>query len=143
GRARDVLAAADAVLTASGTASLEAMLLKRPMVVAYKVAPLTYSVVRRLGVARLPHFSLPNLLAGRGLVPEFVQGQVRPDEMGPALLGCLTGESLDPDWYHTFDSIHASLRPAANASAADAVLELLESGEQEKAASCRMREEPS
>src|SRR5690606_26478250 len=91
GRARDVLAAADAVLTASGTASLEAMLLKRPMVVAYKVTPLTYRVVRRLGVARLPHFSLPNLLAGRGLVPEFVQDQVRPDTMGPALLGCLTG----------------------------------------------------
>src|SRR5690606_37921611 len=91
GRARDVMAAADAVLTASGTASLEALLLKRPMVVAYKVTPLTYQVVRRLGVARLPNFSLPNLLAGRGLVPEFLQGRVRPDEMGPALLGCLTG----------------------------------------------------
>ncbi|HEX6997044.1 MAG TPA: lipid-A-disaccharide synthase [Gammaproteobacteria bacterium] len=143
GRARDVMAAADAVLTASGTASLEALLLKRPMVVAYKVASLTYVVVRRLGVARLPHFSLPNLLAGRGLVPEFVQDQVRPDAMGPALLGCLTGEALDPDWYHEFDSIHAALRRDANATAAAAVIELLESGGQQEAASCRVGEEPS
>ena len=143
GRARDVMAAADAVLTASGTASLEALLLKRPMVVAYKVTPLTYQVVRRLGVARLPNFSLPNLLAGRGLVPEFLQGRVRPDEMGPALLGCLTGEGLDPDWYHEFDSIHASLRRDANATAAAAVIELLESGGQQEAAPCRIREEPS
>ncbi|MFS8608230.1 MAG: lipid-A-disaccharide synthase [Gammaproteobacteria bacterium] len=142
GIARDVMAAADAVLTASGTASLEALLLKRPMVVAYKVAPLTYVVVRRLGVARLPHFSLPNLLAGRGLVPEFAQDRVRPDTMGPAVLGCLTGEGLDPDWYHEFDSIHTALRRDANASAAAAVIELLESGGQREAASCRMGEEP-
>lgn len=130
GRARQVMSAADAVLTASGTASLEALLLKRPMVVAYKVSPLTYRIVRRLGVERLPHFSLPNLLAGRGLVPEFVQESVRPDSMGAALLGCLTGEGLDADWYHEFDSIHASLRRDANASAAAAVIELLESGGQ-------------
>jgi len=143
GRARDAMGAADAVLTASGTASLEALLLKRPMVVAYKVTRLTYIVVRRLGVERLPHFSLPNLLAGRGLVPEFVQDQVRPDTMGPKLLGCLTGEALDPDWYHEFDSIHAALRRDANASAAAAVIELLESGGQREAASCRMGEEPS
>src|SRR5690606_38133685 len=125
GRAREVMADADAVLTASGTASLEAMLLKRPMVVAYRVAPLTYSIVRRLGVRRLPHFSLPNLLAGRALVPEFVQDQVRPEVLGPALLGCLYGEGLDPDWYDAFDPIHRQLRGDANVAAAEAVLELL------------------
>src|SRR5690606_3782974 len=139
GRARDVLAAADAVLTASGTASLEAMLLKRPMVVAYKVSPLTYRVVRRLGVARLPHFSLPNLLAGRGPVPEFVQDRGGPDTMGPALLGCLTGEALDPDWYHEFDSIRASLRRDANATAAAAVIELVEARSRESLAAARSR----
>jgi len=132
GRARDVMAAADAVLTASGTASLEALLLKRPMVVAYRVAPLTYAIVKRLGVGRLPHFSLPNLLAGRRLVPEFAQHDVRPELMGPALLGCLTGEGLDADWYHAFDSIHESLRRDANAAAADAVIELLHSGGETK-----------
>lgn len=125
GKAREVLAAADAVLTASGTASLEALLLKRPMVVAYRVAPLTYAIVRRLGVGRLPYFSLPNLLAERRLVPEFGQGDVRPDRMGPALLACLTGEGLDSDWYDAFDSIHDSLRRDANAGAAEAVIELL------------------
>ncbi len=93
-RAREVMAAADVVLTASGTASLEALLTKRPMVVAYKMVPLTYWLVRRLGVAKLPYFSLPNLLAGRTLVPEFVQGEVRPDVLGPAVLGALDGTDL-------------------------------------------------
>src|SRR5262249_24917361 len=83
GRARDVLAAADVVLTASGTASLETLLLKRPMVVAHRIAPLTYWIVRRLGVAKLANFSLPNLLAGRELVPEFVQADVRANVLGP------------------------------------------------------------
>jgi lipid-A-disaccharide synthase len=143
GRAREVMAAADAVLTASGTASLEALLLKRPMVVAYRVTPLTYAIARRLGVGRLPHFSLPNLLAGRELVPEFVQDAVRPDLMGPKLLGCMTGEGLDADWYHAFDSIHDVLRRDANAAAADAVLELLYPGGREEAASCRLGNERS
>src|SRR5690606_39791595 len=65
GRPRDVLAAADAVLVASGTATLETLLFKKPMVVAYRIVPLTYWLVRRLGVRKLKHFSLPNMLAGR------------------------------------------------------------------------------
>src|SRR5690606_20658210 len=69
GRARDVMAAADVVLTASGTASLETLLSKRPMVVAYRMAASSYWLVRHLGVRKLPYFSLPNLLAGRGIVP--------------------------------------------------------------------------
>ena len=133
GRARDVMAAADAVLTASGTASLEALLLKRPMVVAYRVAPLTFAIVRRLGLGDVPYFSLPNLLAGRKLVPEFAQDRVRADAMGPALLACLEGEGLDPDWYDAFDSIHRELRRDANAAAADAVLELLSEGRRDEA----------
>ena len=105
-RAGEVMAAADVVLTASGTASLEALLTKRPMIVAYKMVPLTYWLVRRLGVSRLPHFSLPNLLAGRALVPEFVHGQVRPEVLGPALLGALDGTGLAPGWYDAFAEIH-------------------------------------
>jgi len=124
GRAREVLAAADVVLTASGTASLEALLLKRPMVVAHRIVPLTYWIVRRLGVARLPHFSLPNLLAGRGLVPEFVQKQVRADILGPVLRDFLDGNSPNPDWYDAFTSIHRRLRCDASATAAREVLEL-------------------
>jgi lipid-A-disaccharide synthase len=124
-QAREVMAAADVVLTASGTASLEALLTKRPMVVAYKMVPLTYWLVRLLGVAKLPHFSLPNLLAGRGLVPEFVQKEVRPDVLGPAVLGALDGTGLAPDWYDAFADIHRQLRCDASASAAREVLALV------------------
>jgi lipid-A-disaccharide synthase len=119
------MAAADVVLTASGTASLEALLIKRPMVVAYKMVPLTYWLVRRLGVAKLPHFSLPNLLAGRTLVPEFVQGQVRPEVLGPAVLAALDGTGLAPGWYDAFTAIHRQLRCDASVSAAREVLDLV------------------
>ncbi|HET7924038.1 MAG TPA: lipid-A-disaccharide synthase, partial [Rhodanobacteraceae bacterium] len=124
-KAREVMAAADVVLTASGTASLEALLTKRPMVVAYKMVPLTYWLLRRLGVSKLPYFSLPNLLAGRGLVPEFVQGQVRPDFLGPAVLGALDGTGLKDGWYDAFTDIHRQLRCDASASAAREVLALV------------------
>ena len=125
GRAREVLAAADLVLTASGTASLEALLFKRPMVVAHRIAPLTYWIVRRLGVAKLPYFSLPNLLAGRGVVQEFVQDQVRPEVLGPALLPLLDGEELGRGWYDAFTTIHQQLRCDASRTAAREVLELV------------------
>jgi lipid-A-disaccharide synthase len=124
-KAREVMAAADVVLTASGTASLEALLTKRPMVVAYKMVPLTYWLVRRLGVAKLPYFSLPNLLAGRALVPEFVQGQVRPEVLGPAVLAALDGTGLPAGWYDAFADIHRQLRRDASASAAREVLALV------------------
>jgi lipid-A-disaccharide synthase len=124
-RAREVMAAADVVLTASGTASLEAMLFKRPMVVAYRMVPLSYWLVRRLGLSRLPHFSLPNLLAGRQIVPEFVQDQVRPDVLGPAVLAALDGTGLPPDWYDVCTAIHRQLRCDASKAAAREVLELV------------------
>jgi lipid-A-disaccharide synthase len=119
------MAAADVVLTASGTASLEALLLKRPMVVAYRMVPLSYWLVRRLGVSKLPHFSLPNLLAGRGIVPEFVQGRVRPEVLGPALLDLLDGNSVVRDWYDVATEIHQQLRCDASTAAAREVLELV------------------
>jgi lipid-A-disaccharide synthase len=124
-RAREVMAAADVVLTASGTASLEALLTKRPMVVAYQMVPLTYWLVRWLGVSKLANFSLPNLLAGRTLVPEFVQQQVRADVLGPAVLGALDGTGLAPGWYDAFADIHRQLRCDASASAAREVLALV------------------
>ena len=128
GRARQVMAAADVVLTASGTASLETMLTKRPMVVAYIVSAVTHRLVRRLGFRQLDYFALPNLLAGRGVVPEFLQADVRADVLGPALESYLDGEhghGKDSGWYDTFRSIHERLRRSANERAADAVVELL------------------
>ena len=128
GGARQVMAAADVVLTASGTASLETMLTKRPMVVAYIVSAVTHRLVRRLGFRRLDYFALPNLLAGRGVVPEFLQADVRADVLGPALESYLDGEhghGKDSGWYDAFRSIHERLRRNANERAADAVVELL------------------
>lgn len=130
GRARQVIAAADVVLTASGTASLECLLLKRPMVVAHRLSPLTYWLVRSMGVNRLPNFSLPNLLAGRRLVPEYVQRQVRPDILGPAVLRCFEQCREESDWRETFTAIHRRLRCRASDSAADAVLTLVAKGPQ-------------
>jgi len=122
GRAREVMAAADAVLLASGTATLEAMLLKRPMVVAYRLATPTYWLARRL--VRLPHFALPNLLAGQALVPEFIQDAVTPDAMGAALLRCLDDMATREAQVGTFDAIHDQLRRDADGNAALAVLEV-------------------
>jgi lipid-A-disaccharide synthase len=125
GRARDVLAAADVVLTASGTASLEALLVGRPMVIAYRMSALSYWIVRRLGTARLHSYSLPNLLAGRRLVPEFVQGQVSPRILGPVLLDCFAGRQPGPGWQHEFERIHARLRGGGSETAARAILDLV------------------
>jgi len=126
GRAQDAVAASDAVLVASGTATLETALVKRPMVVAYRVAPLTAWLVRDLKLVKTEFFSQPNLLAGRQLVPEYFQELVRPDVLGPALL-----EQLDrPDRAElvaAFGEIHRVLRRDASARAAEAVLELLDS----------------
>jgi lipid-A-disaccharide synthase len=125
GRAQEVMAAADAVLTASGTASLEALLLKRPMVVAYRMAAVSYWILRCMGISRLKHFSLPNLLAGHELVAEYVQGQVRPEVLGPAVLECLDGRMRNADWRAEFARIHDQLRRGASGTAARAVLELV------------------
>lgn len=128
GKAREILAAADAVLTASGTASLEALLSKRPMVVAHRLSPATYWLARRLGVERLQHFSLPNLLAGHGLVEEFAQSDVRADILGPAVLRCLDPASRRAGWLDEYNEIHRRLRRGADAAAAEAVLGLLNGG---------------
>ena len=128
GRTRQVMAAADVVLTASGTASLETLLTKRPMVVAYIVSAVTHRLIRLMGLHRLEHFSLPNLLAGTGIVPEFLQGDVRAEVLGPAIEQYLDGgrdAGKDSGWYDEFRSIHEQLRRNASERAASAVLELL------------------
>lgn len=123
GRAQLALAAADAVLVASGTATLETALIKRPMVVAYRLAPLTAWLMRSMKLMKAEYFAQPNLLAGRQVVPEYLQEDVRPDVLGPALLAQLQR----PDHAQlvaTFTAIHETLRRDASARAADAILEL-------------------
>jgi lipid-A-disaccharide synthase len=123
GRSQEALAAADAVLVASGTATLETALVKRPMVVAYKVAPLTSWLLRDLKLMKAAHFSQPNLLAGRTLVPEYFQEQVTPDVLGPAMLEQLERPDRD-ELMAEFRAMHAALRRDASARAAEAILEL-------------------
>ena len=123
GRAREVMAAADAVLLASGTATLEAMLIKRPLVVAYRVAGLTAWIARRL--VKVRHFSLPNLLAGRTLVPEFFQAAATPEALSTALLQQLHDPSANAELSNAFTALHEQLRRDASAQAAAAVVELL------------------
>ncbi len=126
GSSREVMAAADVVLLASGTATLEAMLLKRPMVVAYRVAPLTAWIARRLVTIR--HFALPNLLVGRELVPEFFQEAATVENLGAAVLRWLDDGVAVLSLAKQFTDLHAQLRCDASQQAAAAVAELLETG---------------
>lgn len=124
GHAQSVMAASDAVLLASGTATLEATLIKRPMVVAYRLGLLTSFLLKHLKLFKAPFFAQPNLLAGRQVVPEFFNSDVRPEVLGPAVLQQL--ERADRDQLvQTFASIHETLRRDASARAADAIVELM------------------
>lgn len=122
GRSREVMAAADAVLLASGTATLEAMLLKRPMVVAYRMAPATHWLAKRL--IYIDRYSIPNLLAGERLVPEFIQGAARPEAMGAELLAYLEDPRRAAAMHARFTELHEAIRRNADERAAEAVLEL-------------------
>ncbi len=123
GRSREVMAAADVVLLASGTATLEALLLKRPMVVAYRLARLTYWFAKWL--VKVPYVSLPNLLAGKGIVAEYIQDAATPENLGKAVLQFLEQPQSAQALQEIFADIHASLRQGANQQAAEAVLALV------------------
>lgn len=125
GNARRLMIASDVVLLASGTATLEAMLAKRPMVVAYKVAPLTYTLVKGLGMLKVRNYSLPNVLAGERIVPELMQRDCTPQKLAQATLTMLRdGEAMERIGPR-FRELHLQLRQDASARAADAVAELL------------------
>jgi lipid-A-disaccharide synthase len=100
GRSREAMIAADVVLVASGTATLEAMLLARPMVIAYRVAPLSFRIMKRLAVT--PFVGLPNILAGAGVVPELLQ-----DELTPAGLALEAETLLGPAGRHQVERLAA------------------------------------
>lgn len=123
GKSREAMAAADVVLMASGTATLEAMLLKRPMVMAYRLAELTYWLAKPL--VRIAYFSLPNLLAQERLVPEFLQHQVIPEKLGAACLHWLENPAQVEALQNRFIELHHRLRLSASQQAATAVLSVL------------------
>jgi lipid-A-disaccharide synthase len=124
GNAQQVMAASDVVLLASGTATLEATLVKRPMVVAYRLSVLTTFLLKALKLFKAPFFAQPNLLAGRQVVPEYFNDEVRADVLGPAVLAQLRRADRD-QLVQTFASIHETLRQDASARAAEAILELI------------------
>ncbi len=121
GQAHRVLAAADAAIVASGTATLETLLTGRPMVVAYRVGALTAWLLRRL--VKVPYVSQPNLLIGRALVPEFLQGAVTGQSLGEALLRELGDPQHLSELQREFRKVHESLRCGGAERAAAAILE--------------------
>ncbi len=125
GQSHMAMAAADAILLASGTATLEAMLLNRPMVVAYRISPLSYALVKLFRLIHVQYMALPNLLADERLVPEFVQGQVEPATLGAALLELLEKPENRQRLSGRFRELGNGLRHAASERAADTVLAML------------------
>ncbi len=123
--AHEAMIAADAILLASGTAALEAMLAKRPMVVAYRVAPLTYRIVMGLHMLEVNRYSLPNVLAGRDLVPELMQDACTPAALADALLPSLTERHPPLPLVAEYRHLHLELRRDASRSAASAIAGLI------------------
>ena len=128
GNARTLMIASDVILLASGTATLEAMLAKRPMVVGYRVAGLTYRMVKGLGMLKVDHYALPNVLAGEPLVPELMQHDCTPDRLAEAVLRWLRDPVAVARLVPRFLALHQALRQDASVQAANAVIQLLETG---------------
>jgi lipid-A-disaccharide synthase len=125
GRAQQALIAANAVLVASGTASLEAALCKRPMVVVYRLGALSAWVIRRLNLVKSKFFAQPNLLADRRVVGEYFQEQIDPASLGAELLAWLDDPGRRAQLESEFVGLHVNLKRDASARAAQAILELL------------------
>lgn len=125
GSSREAIGAADVVLTASGTATLECLLLKRPMVVAYRLSPISYWLIRTFRLLKIPHVAIANLLAERPLAPELLQSECRPANLGVALLELLEDESRRQAIAAHYLEIHQRLRCNAAERAAVALLDLV------------------
>ncbi|MCW5621058.1 MAG: lipid-A-disaccharide synthase [Burkholderiales bacterium] len=124
GHAQMAMTAADVVLLASGTATLEAALLKRSMVVTYRLSPATYAAIRRRG-HRLPYVSLPNILAGRFVVPEILQDDATPEHLSQALLNQLADKLVRARQESVFLDLHRQLQQDTRVRLVEALLPLL------------------
>jgi lipid-A-disaccharide synthase len=125
GHSHEAMAAADVVLLASGTVTLEALLLKKPMVVAYKMAPLTFKILSWL--VKTPWVSLPNLLAQKMLVPELLQTDATPQKLSAAIMNYFENPEEVLALSQTFAQMHIELKRDASARAAEAVARLIKS----------------
>ncbi|MFT3898345.1 MAG: lipid-A-disaccharide synthase [Thermomonas sp.] len=125
GDAQRAMIASDVVLLASGTAALEAMLCKRPMVIGHRIAPLTHAIVRRLGLLKSRFVSLPNVLAGEALVPELLQDDCTPSKLRDAVLAWLRDPEAAIALRPRFRALHETLRRDASERAAEAIAEVI------------------
>ena len=123
GHSHEAMAAADVVLLASGTVTLEALLLKKPMVVAYKLAPLSHFILSRL--VKSPWISLPNLLAQKMLVPELIQEKATPEALCNGVMNYFENPDEAQQLIETFTAMHLELKRDASVRAADAVAQLI------------------
>ncbi len=123
GHATEAIAASDAVLVASGTATLETALVGRPMVIAYKMSPWTYRIMQGMGY--LPWIGLPNILARRFVVPEFIQDDATPENLAQALGNILVDKPMRMAVEKVFADIHVQLRQNTGQQAAKVVLPYL------------------
>lgn len=124
GDAETVISAADVVLLASGTATLQTALLGKPMVVAYRLAALTYAIAKLLDLVKVPYVSLPNLLTEDPLVPEFIQQDAKPASLADALDALLADESRRAAIATEFATLRSALARDADRRAADAVIRM-------------------
>lgn len=131
GHSQQVMAASDGVLLASGTATLEALLLKKPMVVCYKMSAVSYWIIRHL--AKVPCFSLPNLLSGEKLVDEIAQNDVNAQNLAPRVLSLLDPRKWQ-DILAVFDDIHHMLQKNASDTAAQTIMDFLSLCQKKKVA---------
>lgn len=120
---QDVMQAADVILVTSGTATLEALLYKRPMVIAYRTGKVTYQIARHL--VDVPFIGLPNLLANELIVPEFIQDEATPERLAEALMGFLNHPEKTRKLQHTFTQIHQKLRCNSSEKAFQAIMTLI------------------
>lgn len=124
GQSHEVMAAADVVVLASGTTALEAMLLKKPMVVSYKMAWLSYRIISSM--VKVPYVSLPNLLADQALVPELLQNAATADNIAAEVLQYFDNPQEVTALKERFLQLHNTLRCNASATAAEAIVRLIE-----------------
>jgi lipid-A-disaccharide synthase len=127
-RPREVMAAGDVVLCASGTATLETMLVNRPLVMVYRIAASTFWLVKNLRVIKRQLFALPNILAGEALVPELVQDEATSERMAAEIERWLDDPGRCTKLRHRFNELHSELRCEASERAAAAVSGLLDRG---------------
>lgn len=123
GHAHTAMTAADVVLVASGTATLEAALLKCPMVITYKMSPLTWRMMQRKKY--LPYVGLPNILAGRFIVPELLQDEATPENLSQAILNLVNDGPVRENLTRTFSRLHHDLKQNTAERAVDAILPYL------------------